>query len=271
MEYDISKNISRAYSLNPDLKHSITHLTLDLTPDTKYSKQHHMANNSDLTIEKTDKELFAKYKGRKINFGNLIMIGKRNAVLTDDLHLRLCRDNIKSYSSSKKIPFKMGKNLVPIYSKTVTNEYSAFYKYVKPEIFEKFISKGHWQLGTIEYYRTIENMKIRDEFEGYSFINLNLNNHMVAISFITGYNYLILCGTKSSDSLYHKQTFGDIEICIPDIKSFAEIICEQINAKRYFVHNIEYNSSKYYVVKNKIHDPYIDPIRNLFTEKSKTS
>jgi hypothetical protein len=88
---------------------------------------------------------------------------------------------------------------------------------------------------------------------------------MVVISFITGYNYLILCGTRSSNSLYHKETFGDKEICITNIKSFAENICQQIHAKRYFVQNIEYNSSKYYVVKNKIHDAYIDPARNLFT------
>jgi len=264
MEFDLNKSLSRTYLNNPDLKHSITPIALDLTPDLKHSNRHHMANNSNLTFTQTGKELYATYQNRKINFSNIIMIGKRNTLLSDYQHLMLAKDNLRSYCENKKIPYKSPKNLTLIYSKDFKNEYSEFYKYIKPETFENFISKGHWQLGTIEYYRTIEDKKIRDEFEGFSFLNININNHMVAITFITGYNYLILCGTKSSDSKYHKENFGEKIICIPDIKSFAEIICKKVHAKRYFVQSVEYNSSKYYIVKNKIHDPYID-LRNLFT------
>jgi hypothetical protein len=264
MEFDLHSTLNKIYYGNQDIRNNITLFTLDLTPDTKHSDRHHMANNSLLQFTNLEHELFATYKNRKIIFGNIIMIGKKNASLTDYQHIRLAKDNLKSYCSTKKIPYKSGKKIIPIYSKSIVNNYTPFYKYVQTEVFDEFILKGKWQLGTIEQYRTIENIKQRDVFEGFSFLNLNINHHFIGITFISGFNYLILCGTRSANSDYHKTNFGEKILHFKNVRSFADSIMQTIKAKQYFIQDIEYNSTKYCIAKDKIHDERID-LRNLFT------
>lgn len=86
------------------------------------------------------------------------------------------------------------------------NDFTPFYKYVSNDIFNNYIKKGKWQLGCISQYRTIENKKQRDEFEGFSFLHFNLNNQQFSSVCNAGFNYLIFCGTKSENSLQHKKT-----------------------------------------------------------------
>jgi hypothetical protein len=263
MEFDLHGSLNIAYTRNPDCINNITPIILDVTPDTKYTDRHHMANNSSLKFSQ-ENGLSVTYNNKKIQFGNFIGILKRNIDLTDYEHVELAKHNLKTYYSHKKLPFITTKKLAPIYSKQFINNYSPFYKYVQPEIYENFISKGKWQLGTVEQYRTIENAKQRDDFVGFSFLTLNINNHLICISFISSFNYLILSGTKSANSTFHKTSFGEKMLYIPDIKSFAEVICKEINAKKFFIQDVEYNSLKYYIVKDRIYDQYID-LRNLFT------
>jgi hypothetical protein len=93
---------------------------------------------------------------------------------------------------------------------------------------------------------------------------LDINNHFVASSFISGFNYLILCGTEISNSKYHKENFGEKTIFFHDVKSIADKICDLINAKKYYIQKVEYNSLKFYISKEKIYNEYFR-IENLLS------
>jgi hypothetical protein len=66
-----------------------------------------------------------------------------------------------------------------------------------------------------------------------------------------------LTRTKSNNSTAHKEQFGQMELYFPDTKSFAESICKSINARRYFIQNVEYSTLKSYVSKQPIINPNI--------------
>jgi hypothetical protein len=243
---------------------NISIFILDLTGEIKPFGHLNIANNSNLKFKKLEKGSIALYNNKKIIFGSSLAIMKRNLELTELDYLNLAKYNLSLYCSGKKLPRHIIRNTTPILSKSIVNDYSPFYKYVQPEIFEKFIKNGLWQLGTIELYRSIENNKQRDEFEGYSFLNLTINNHIVCTNVITGFNYLIFCATRSARSTRHKINFGEKLLYFPDVKSFAETICKHINAKKYFIHNVEYNTLKFYISKDKIYNQYLE-LNNLFT------
>ena len=73
---------------------------------------------------------------------------------------------------------------------------------------------------------------------------------------------MIFCATKSGSSNVHKKQFGEKELYFPNVYSFAESVRKIVNAKRYFIQNVEYNTLKLYINKNKIYNPKID-IKNI--------
>lgn len=256
-------------SLNMSNRNKIDHnniseIVLDLTGEMKPFRHLNIANNSNLKFTNINKEIIATYNNKKIIFGTFLIITKRNVNLTDSDYLNLAKYNLREYCSKNKLPLKSTRNITPIYPRNIKNDYSAFYKYIKTDIFENFIINGSWQLGTIEQYRTIENNRLRDEFEGFSFLNLTINNHIVSTSLISGFNYLIFCGTRSKNSAYHKENFGKKILYFPNIKSFAEIICKVINAKRYYIQNVEYNTLKMYISNQKIYNQCLE-LNNIYT------
>lgn len=182
---------------------------------------------------------------------------------TDEQYLSIAESVLKFHCSVRNVPLHNIERPTQI-SKKLTNDYSPFYKYVSNEIFDNYLSKGIFQLGTIEQYRTIENKKQRDEFEGYSFLNLNINNHIISSVCSSGFNYLVFCATRKGDSDTLKEQFGEKQLFFPDVKGFAESICKKIQAKRYFIQNIEYNTLKLYINKNKIRNSKID-VKQILT------
>lgn len=148
----------------------------------------------------------------------------------------------------------------------IENDYRPIHKYMKSEIFNNYIKKGSWQLGCIEQYRTIENQKQRDEFEGYAFINMIMNNHLVSTVCNSGFNYLIFCGTHEDNSTFHENQFGEKKISIPNVKAFAESIKMSINAKRYYVQKVSYNSVKLFINRDAIYNNKIS-LDNILNEQ----
>lgn len=207
--------------------------------------------------------VIAFYQNNKFILGHL-SISKEGAEFNDETYIEYSKAVLKFNCSVRNVPLHKIEQPIPIFSNKIINDYSPFYKYISTDIFEKYIRKGMWQLGAIEQYRTIENIKQRDEFEGYSFLNLNINNHIVSSICNTGFNYLIFCGTRSSKSLIHKEQFGDKELYFPNAKSFADNICKAIGAKRYYIQNVQYNTLKLYINKNKISNPDLD-VSNILT------
>lgn len=221
--------------------------------DTKFLKFKH---EKDIVI--------AYYRNRKFIIG-FTSILNQGADFTDLQYQAMSIAAHKFYCSKKGIPEYSVKSMTPIKSKIIKNDFSPFYKYVPINIFNDFIKKGKWQLGNIEQYRTIENKKQRDEFEGHSFINLKINNHVVSTICSSGFNYLVFCGTRMSNSDLHKNQFGEKLLYFPNVKSFADSVLKTINAKKYYVHNVEYNTLKFYMNENDISNPNI-AIENILTE-----
>jgi hypothetical protein len=197
------------------------------------------------------------YKKRKHILG-FLSISHENIAFTNDEYLDFSRVTLEGQCIARNKPLHLIQNLNPVSSGDLNNDFSPFYKYTSNEVFNKYIKNGIWQLGTINQYRTIENIKQRDEFEGYSFINLNINNHIVSTVFNTCFNYYIFCATKSNESDMHKNQFGEKKLTFNNVKSFADAMCKTINARRYFIQNVEYNTLKLYVNKEPIYNPNID-------------
>ncbi|WP_424492719.1 hypothetical protein [Salinimicrobium sp. GXAS 041] len=220
-------------------------------------------DTKELKFSHTKEGVVAKYQNKKIIISNLTISKKDN--FTDDKLLALAKGTFQLQCAVRGWPVHKVEKSYPVSPKQA-NDYTPFSKYVSDEIFEKYIKKGIWQLGTIEQYKTIENKKQRDEFEGISYLNLDINEHLVSVLCTSGYNYLIFCGTNSSGSTNHQTQFGGKELFFPNVRSFAEAVKKSINAKRYFIQKIEYNTFKFYVNKNSIIDSQID-LNNVLTPR----
>ena len=210
------------------------------------------------------KGVIAKYLNKKFILGPC-HINKLGISFTEEQFLTLSEMTIKFECAVRGFPNHKMETKELVLSNEIINDYSPFYKYVSDRIFNQHIRHGKWQLGNIHQYRSIENVKQRDEFEGFSFLNFNVNNHSVSQVCNTGFNYLIFCGTKSSSSVTHQEQFGRREFHFPQVKDFAERVCELISAKRYFVQNVEYNTLKSYSHRNLIQNPLIKLNNYLLT------
>jgi len=140
-----------------------------------------------------------------------------------------------------------------------------FVKYVKKDVYEKYIKKGNFQLGTIQYYQKVENPKIRDEYEGFSNLLIPVNQYNLCYTTFSGFEYLIFCGTLTSNSVAHKDQFGEVQITIPNINSFANAIQKSIGAKSYVIGRVSYDNLKLFKA-NSIMADNLD-IDNLFTHE----
>ena len=219
-------------------------------------------NTDSLKFFHTKEGVIASYKKKKFILG-FLTISHENISFSDSEYLSMAEIVLKFHCSVRNVPLHTIESPTPVSAKQ-TNDFTPFYKYVSNEVYEKYISKGIFQLGTIEQYRSIENIKQRDEFEGHSFLNLNINNHIVSSVCSSGFNYLIFCGTKTEGSEGHKEQFGEKQLYFPNVKAFADAICKNIQAKRYFVQNVEYNTLKLYINKQKIKNSNID-VKQILT------
>jgi hypothetical protein len=221
----------------------MTHLQFNSTNDLKFS--HSLEG------------VIADYKKIKHILGYL-SISQKNVDFTDQQYLDFANTILVSQCLLRNKPLHLVENVNPISSNNFINDFSPFYKYTSNDVFNKYIKNGIWQLGTINQYRTIENIKQRDEFEGYSFINLNINNQIVSAVFNTCFNYYVFCATKTDESVEHRNQFGEKKLSFTNVRSFAEAMCKTINARRYFIQNVEYNTLKLYINKEPIYNPKID-------------
>ncbi|OOQ60632.1 hypothetical protein [Mucilaginibacter pedocola] len=214
---------------------------------------------SDLSfIESKDLKFFhssdgttAVYKNKKVIFRYLSMTHP-DASFTADQYVKYAEAVGELVGKLKNLPIHSSTFKKPVSSNDIINDFSPFYKYVPESTFQKHIINGDWQLGTIQQYRTIENINQRDELEGCSFLNFTVNNRIISSYVTSGFNYLIFCGTKTPNSEDLENQFGTRKLFFPNVKSFADRICKSINAKRYYIQNVEYNSLKLYVCKDSI-------------------
>jgi len=158
---------------------------------------------------------------------------------------------------------KTGKreNLFELYEKIdfineQVDEYDKpFYKFINKETLNHFVKKGKFQLGSLSYYREIENNESRDEKEGFSNLIINSGDRQILTSVISGFDHYIFCGTFNLD-LKEKMSgkFGDYVLKIQNVKSFAEKIKKAIGAKQWGIDKIKYSDFKAFKTDCLIND-----------------
>lgn len=130
-----------------------------------------------------------------------------------------------------------------------------FYKFIHKETYTNFISKGKFQLGTLQYYREIERQESRDYKEGFSNLIINSGDRQILTSVISGFDKYILCGTYNSENVeYMSAKYGGNIMIIKNIKSFAEKVKTAIGAQSWHVNEISYSDYKAYSVDTIISD-----------------
>lgn len=211
-----------------------------------------------------------KSQGISCVVDNLEVILKMSAVLDENKPFSV-EDTIGYLESTTKLQSLISDSPHhEITSLTESSDFSdrnnwTFSKYVSTDIYNRYISKGQFQFGTIRYYQETEISKIRDEYEGYSNLQFGINNQQVLYSCFTGYNYLIFCGTRKTNSAQHQDQFGDKQIIIPNINSFAKSCHRALNSKSYTIGEVQYSNSKYYRASDLNLDHF--DIDNPFSEE----
>ena len=76
---------------------------------------------------------------------------------------------------------------------------------------------------------------------------------------------MIFCGTPADNSTFPENHFGDKKITIPNVKAFAESIKKSINAKKYYVQKVSYNSVKLFINRDAIYNNKIS-LDNILNE-----
>jgi len=143
-----------------------------------------------------------------------------------------------------------------------TPEIHDMYKYVSTAVLKSRILKGWFRFGTIDYYKSAENERIRDEFEGFTGLDIQTGKRHVITSATSGFNYHIYCGTdfKKSNKSNMKKQFGESLIRIKDVKSFAEAIKKAVGAKAFQIQKIMYSTLKLYQLRDDAID--VESIKN---------
>jgi hypothetical protein len=198
------------------------------------------------------------FLNKKKTILNHINILKEGVKLTLEQQNAFIKIILSGQSMIRNLPYHNFDNFSPVVIPKQENDFTPFYKYTSPDVYNKYIKKGNWQLGCIQQYKTIENLKARDEFEGQTFIDLNINSHQVTAFACCGFNYLILCGTSERSESLHQDSFGSKELYFPNVRSVAESICRSIGAKRFFAQKVSYNSSKWFTLDSEINNDKID-------------
>ena len=133
-----------------------------------------------------------------------------------------------------------------------------FYKFVPQEIYDNYISKGSFQLGSLKYYRDIENESSKDRMEGFSNIIISTGERQIYTSLISGFDQYILCGTHTlEESEYMADRFGGVILKINSIGSFADKVMKAIGASDWQLREITYSDFKAYRVDQSAGD-YLD-------------
>ncbi len=207
------------------------------------------------------KRTFLKNQGFKYDLDSksllvqIIAMTKENHIFSEDQLKSLVQATSKYLEQVGNIPLtkKFHGNISG--SSDKNNYTGPFYKFISKKTYEKYISKGKFQLGSLEYYRKIENSSSRDEKEGFSNLIIKSGNRQIFSSVLSGFDKLILCGTNDiTQKNMMRKKFGDYLMIIPNYNTFAEKVKEIIDAERWEIKTVEYNDYKSGAIEKEIHN-----------------
>tara|TARA_R110000850_G_scaffold26358_2_gene75576 strand:+ start:696 stop:1526 length:831 start_codon:yes stop_codon:yes gene_type:complete len=184
-------------------------------------------------------------------------LSKENAELTDNQAKHFSKSVLDYLAGTMSIADKVvAKNVIDKSPPFELHEYVEIkqrylYKYVS-EASAEYYRKGMFQVGSIGYFKKMENEKARDELEGLSFIATKMGNRIANIAVTMGFNYYMFCGTdQNNDNLtdYHSRNFGPVLLKI-DLLPFAEEVAKRLGAKSFRVMKVKYANAK--LIKSKL-------------------
>jgi len=187
----------------------------------------------------------------------LISMTKENSLLTDNelkKMIKITSNYLDKISRNLESPSKLfGEILKPDSDFDVAG--TSFYKFTSKEVYQNNILKGQFRLGSLKYYREIENESSKDPKEGFSNIIITTGNRQIFTSLISGFDQYVLCGTHTlEESDYMNNRFGRVVLKIRNIRSFAEKIKTAIGAKKWRLMKVTYSDFKGYSVEQVIND-----------------
>ncbi|MBR0695566.1 hypothetical protein [Bradyrhizobium lablabi] len=170
---------------------------------------------------------------------------KRDAVVTNiDLfnffrHLNRYLQNVGAYEFERQGPSKL-----MTADNFLTLEGAVFYKFMSDSTLSHFMN-GSFQLGSISYYRSIEQQNSKDAMEGLANIAFQAPGNVFGLSLASGYNFGIFCGAQNLDRCAEmSERFGPRIIRIANLQSFAEEIKILFGANRFYYGHVIYNDLK---------------------------
>jgi hypothetical protein len=193
-----------------------------------------------------DKSIFIPLRGFRIYKNGISVLAQQKSISKTDVFFS---------NEEKIIAAKAVQNYLNAINNLLSKEYEnakiiriedfqsepnqkVFYKYVSRETLEKYILKGRFRLGTLENYQKTTNTRIQDELEGFVHIVINYKNRQLQQALISGFNYLIFCGSYISpdrpESKYLKENFGDCVIKIKNPRSFMQAMANHLNSRSFY-------------------------------------
>jgi len=125
-----------------------------------------------------------------------------------------------------------------------------FFKFVDDRTLNEFILKGHFQFGSIQYYRDIENQNAKDGREGLASLLITTPEVQILAALVSGYNFGLFCGTAQLEKKeLMSAKFGRNIIRIKNARRFADSVAHIIGAKRYHFNRVAYNDLKLFRTK----------------------
>jgi hypothetical protein len=122
-----------------------------------------------------------------------------------------------------------------------------FRKLVSRVTWDRYLSKGGFQLGSAEFYRATEDNLIADKNEGLHCVCVNSADRQAILFGRSGDNCALFCGTQldaSEISPEHRKRFGDVLVEIHNVEAFATGVCEAIGARKFRIHDVIYSDAK---------------------------
>jgi hypothetical protein len=182
---------------------------------------------------------------------------KENSLLTEDElknMIEITSNFLDKTSRNLESPSKYFGNILEPTSDIEDYEIP-LYKFIPLEVYQNHILKGQFRLGSLKYYREIENESSKDPKEGFINIIINSGNRQIFTSLISGFDQYVFCGTYTlEESIYMSRRFGGVVIKIKNLRSFAEKIKNAIGAQKWYSMKVTYSDFKAYKVEQIIKD-----------------
>lgn len=118
-------------------------------------------------------------------------------------------------------------------------------KRISRHVFERFVSKGTFVLGSLLGYRAVENPAARDKREGMALLCAEVWSSD-AYAFVTsGMNFGIFCASGDDANLgVVAGNFGEIELRIPSLRRFASAVAKDVGAQSFRISRVVYDDLK---------------------------